>query len=124
MRPDPSQKRKARKEKAVSVSTGFVINMGVASVILSFMMLNLVGPTDQLMDSTERSHLDAVGQSVVSDLETADRLAREGMNGTVEISSPEAGTEYTVSWSKTRWLRVKYRPVASPSVTGTQGSQR
>jgi hypothetical protein len=93
MRPSPSQKRK---EKAVSVSTGFVINMGVASVILSFMMLNLIGPTDQLMDSTERSHLDAVGQSVVSDLETADRLAREGMNGTIEISSPEAGTGYTV----------------------------
>jgi len=96
MRPSTSQKRKAGKEKAVSITTGFVINMGIASVIISFMMLNLVGPTDQLMDSTKRSHLDAVGQSVVSDLETVDRLAREGMNGTVEISSPEAGTGYTV----------------------------
>lgn len=96
MRPSPSQKRKAGKEKAVSITSGFVINMGIASVILSFMMLNLIGPTSQIMDSTERSHLEAVGESVVSDLERADRLSREGMNGTVEISIPEAGTGYTV----------------------------
>jgi len=99
MRPEPSN-RERKKENAVSITTGFIINMGIASVVISVLVFNLSGPTGQILDLTERSHIEVVGKSVVSDLEEADRLARKGINGTVTIDQPESGTQYTVEIEK------------------------
>jgi hypothetical protein len=85
--------------RGVSTVVGYVLNVGVATILLSGLLLGGATLVENQEERTVRAELDVVGNRLAADLETADRLHRSA-NGSVTIRSelPErvAGSPYEV----------------------------
>lgn len=84
------------RDRAVTVTTGFIINLGVATTLIAVMFFLFQGVFAQVQDQTAGSEMRVIGEKVSSDLQKADRLAQRG-NGTVEMDLPEFEQVYTVT---------------------------
>ncbi len=81
--------RRGSDETGVSITTGFIINLGVATIAIGFMLFISQGTLTDVVDTTEENQLRVTGEQIVSDLERADRLARSGGEGTIDMEQPD-----------------------------------
>lgn len=82
---------------AVSITTGFIVNLGIATVAISMMLYVMQGPMTNLADDTKEKQLEVSSERIVSELERADRMARLGGDGEVRLDQP--GVEYNVRFN-------------------------
>jgi len=87
-----------REDSAVSIVMGYVINMGVATVVISVFLLYLQGPMTDVVESTQESELEVIAEQISNDIQTAERAATTsgGAQGRMEVSSPRVERGYTV----------------------------
>ena len=84
------------REKAVSITAGFIINLGIATTLIALMFFLFQGLFTQVQDDTAGSEMRVVGEKVSAELEKADRLAQEG-NGTITTRLPTFERSYTMT---------------------------
>lgn len=85
--------------RGVSTVVGYVLNVGVATLLISGLLIGGASLVESQEERTVRGELDVIGNRVAADLETADRLHRSA-NGTATLRSPlperVAGTPYEI----------------------------
>lgn len=84
------------REKAVSITAGFIINLGIATTLIALMFFLFQGLFTQVQDDTAGSEMRVVGEKVSAELEKADRLAQEG-NGTITTRLPTFEQSYSLT---------------------------
>jgi len=84
------------REKAVSITAGFIINLGIATTLIALMFFLFQGLFTQVQDDTAGSEIRVVGEKVSAELEKADRLAQQG-NGTIETKLPTFEQSYRLT---------------------------
>ncbi|GAB7008500.1 DUF7266 family protein [Halorubrum trueperi] len=95
-------------DRAVSVTVGYVLTLAIGAIVLSGVVMGVGGVIDAQTQRTVEGDLSVAGQTVVANLESADRLARaaaadrpesEGnVTVSVEVDVPDrvAGTGYRI----------------------------
>lgn len=78
--------RFVRDDRAVSTTLGYVLSLAIASILVSGLMLAGGGFVESEREQVIRSELEVVGQTLVADIEGADRLA-SAIDGTVSVRS-------------------------------------
>jgi hypothetical protein len=86
--------------RGVSTALGYVLNLGVATLLVTVLLLSAGTLVEDQRDRAAETELDVVGERVVADLATADRLARTNDPTTVrvegDVPARVAGSYYTV----------------------------
>jgi FlaG/FlaF family flagellin (archaellin) len=75
-----------RDERAVSTTLAYVLSLAIASLLISGLMIAAGGFVETEREQVVSSELEVVGQTLVADLEGADRLAST-IDGTVSVRS-------------------------------------
>lgn len=73
-------------DRGVSTVVGYVLNLGIATILVTGLLISGGSLVDDQRERTARSELDVIGNRIAADLETADRLLRTG-NGSVAVRS-------------------------------------
>lgn len=85
--------------RGVSTVVGYVLNLGIATLLVTGLLVSGATVVSDQRERTVRAELDVIGNRMAADLETADRLLRAG-SGTVTVRSslPEtvAGSVYDI----------------------------
>ncbi len=80
-------------ERAVSTTVGYVLTLAIGAVLLSGVVIGVGGVLDSQTDRAVHGDLSVVGQGVVANLESADRLARTAEAGRTDPAvDPADGT--------------------------------
>jgi hypothetical protein len=86
-------------DRGVSTVVGYVLNVGIATLLITGLLIAGTGLVEDQRERTVRTELDVIGNRLAADIETADRLLRTG-NATVTVRStqPEtvAGSGYSI----------------------------
>jgi len=123
-------------DRAVSTTVGYVLTLAIGAVLLSGVVIGVGGVLESQTDRAVHGDLSVVGQSVVANLENADRLARAAEAGrtdpdlkaadanvsvVVDIDLPRrvAGVPYTVEINETVVTLRTDRPDASVRIPHT-----
>ena len=79
-------------DKAVSVITGYVVNIGVAVAVITIFTVQSQGLVDSLRESTDKSEMTVVGDKIANKLTRADRIVREneGSEGNISLDLPSS----------------------------------
>lgn len=84
-------------DEAVSITTGFIINLGIATVAVSIFLFHLQGLFVDVTDRSAETQLSVAGERLAEEIERVDRLSnRQGqseINATVEL--PRFESRYT-----------------------------
>lgn len=91
-------------DRGVSVTVNYVIGLAVATLLVTGLLYATGDIVGDRADSTTRAELQVVGQHVVADLMTADRLVQSGADTVVVVVDGTAtvtGGDYTVSLNAT-----------------------
>ena len=96
----PRKEENTRRDRAVSVTTGFIINLGIATTLIALMFFLFQGVFAQVQDDTAGSEMRVVGEKVSSELQKADRLAQQG-DGEIEIDLPSFEQSYSLNIEET-----------------------
>lgn len=86
---------KTENDKAVAVTTGYIINLGIATTAVALFFFGAQGIYADIQDSTAGSELRVANEKIVSELEKADRLA-DGASGNVTLHPPSMESTYDV----------------------------
>ncbi len=122
--------------RAVSTAVSYVLTLAIGAVLLSGVAIGVGGVLDSQTDRAVQGDLSVVGQNVVANLESADRLARAAEAGRtdpgldtadanasvgVDIDLPRrvAGIPYTVEVGPDAVVVRTERPDASVSIPHT-----
>jgi hypothetical protein len=73
-------------DRAVSTALGYVLSLAIASLLISGLMLAAGGFVESERERVVRSELEVIGQTLVADVEGADRLA-SSIDGDVRVRS-------------------------------------
>lgn len=73
-------------DRAVSTALGYVLSLAIASILISGLMLAASGFVEGQREEVIRSELEVVGETLVADVEGADRLA-SAVDGQVRVKS-------------------------------------
>lgn len=88
-------------DRGVSVTVNYVLGLGVATLLISGLLMATGGILEDRQESTVRSELEVVGEQVVTSLSAADRLAQlQGADSVVvTATAPQrvAGKAYTIT---------------------------
>lgn len=87
-------------DRGVSTVVGYVLNLGIATVLVVGLLLAGGGLVEDQRERTVRAELDVVGNRMAADLEAADRLLLAGNSSiTVRSSQPDrvVGLDYDVA---------------------------
>ena len=78
-------------EGGASVVTGYILNIGIATMVLALLLLNLQGTVGQVEDSASQTQLELIAESVATNIVRADRLGRldNDTDGTLRLSIPD-----------------------------------
>lgn len=114
--------------RGVSTTLGYVLNLGVATLLVTMLLLSAGTLVEDQRERAVRTELQVVGERVAADLAAADRLARASDGGTVRfaIDTPRrvAGASYEIRVNETgneAVVLVADRPNVEVSVSfGTQ----
>ena len=86
--------------RGVSTALGYVLNLGVATLLVTALLLSAGTLVEDQRDRAASTELDVVGERLVADLAAADRLARTNDPSTVRVEADVpvrvAGSYYTV----------------------------
>jgi len=87
--------------RGVSTALGYVLNLGVATLLVTILLLSAGTLVEDQRDRAADTELEVVGERVAADLAAADRLARTNNPTTVRVEADVpvrvAGSYYTVS---------------------------
>jgi len=87
--------------RGVSTALGYVLNLGVATLLVTMLLLSAGTLVEDQRDRAADTELEVVGERVAADLAAADRLARTNDPTTVRVGADVpvrvAGSYYTVS---------------------------
>ncbi|MES3160707.1 MAG: hypothetical protein PPP55_03945 [Halorubrum sp.] len=123
-------------ERAVSTTVGYVLTLAIGAVLLSGVVIGVGGVLDSQTNRAVHGDLSVVGQGVVANLESADRLARAAEAGRadpavdaadgnaaveVEVDLPRrvAGIPYTVEVGSEAVTVRTHRPDARVRIPHT-----
>lgn len=92
--------------EAVSITTGYILNIGIATLVLSTLLLGMQGSFDSVEETTAGAQAQNVAEKVASEITQADRLARvdENVSGDMtfelrqSISDEDYRVEITDGW--------------------------
>jgi hypothetical protein len=73
-------------ERGVSTALGYVLSLAIASLLISGLMIAAGGYVQSEREQVVRSELNVIGQTLIADLEGADRLA-SSIDGEVTVRS-------------------------------------
>ncbi|MXR20388.1 DUF7266 family protein [Halobacterium bonnevillei] len=94
------ERRLREDDRGVSTTLGYVLNLGVAAILVTTLLLAAGTMVDDQRDRAVDTELRVVSERVAADLAAADRLARASDGGTVryQIRAPRTvtGTTYDV----------------------------
>lgn len=89
-------------DRAVSTLVGYILMVGVAAVLLTGLTLAATGLVDTQDERTTHAELDVYGERLAADIMTADRLAHQGSETTVTVTSELPATvnghQYTITF--------------------------
>jgi hypothetical protein len=87
-------------ERAVSPVVGYVLTLGISTLLVSGLLIAATGFVDTQREQTTESELQVIGQQVSADIAAADRLHRtDGATDVVierELPDSVVGSQYTV----------------------------
>ena len=87
-------------ERAVSPVVGYVLTLGISTLLVSGLLIAASGFVDTQREQTTESELQVIGQQVSADIAAADRLHRtDGATDVVierDLPDSVVGSEYTV----------------------------
>jgi hypothetical protein len=83
-------------ERAVSISTGYIINMGMGVVAISILLFSLQGIFTDITDMAAETEMEVVGEKVANEIEKVDRIARRGGSADTRVNLPNYDSAYTV----------------------------
>ena len=86
-------------DRGVSTVVGYVLNIGIATILITGLLISGASLVSDQRERTVRTELDVLGNRLAADLETADRLHRIGDGEvTVRTALPEqvAGKAYRI----------------------------
>jgi hypothetical protein len=73
-------------DRAVSTALGYVLALGIASILISGMMIAAGGFVESEREQVIRSEFEVIGETLIADVEGADRLA-SAIGGDVTVRS-------------------------------------
>lgn len=86
--------------RGVSTALGYVLNLGVATLLVTALLLSAGTLVEDQRDRAAETELDVVGERLATDLAAADRLARTNDPTTVRVEADVplrvAGSYYTL----------------------------
>ncbi|MFB6113980.1 MAG: hypothetical protein ABEJ58_07755 [Halodesulfurarchaeum sp.] len=86
--------------RGVSTVVGYVLNVGVATILITGLLFGATGLVSDQRERAVRSELEVVGNRIASDLQTADTLLRASDGGRVHVESSlpthVAGQQYRI----------------------------
>jgi len=87
--------------RGVSTALGYVLNLGVATLLVTVLLLSAGTLVEDQRDRAVDTELDVVGERVAADLAAADRLARTNDPTAVRVEADTparvAGSYYTIA---------------------------
>ncbi|SEV96229.1 DUF7266 family protein [Halobacterium jilantaiense] len=87
--------------RGVSTALGYVLNLGVATLLVTILLLSAGTLVEDQRDRAADTELDVVGERLAADLAAADRLARTNdptaVRVEVDVPARVAGSYYTAS---------------------------
>lgn len=88
-----------RRQQAVSITTGFILNFGIATIAVSIVLFTMQGFYTDLADDARETELHVAGERVVWELEKTDRLARSNPDddSMMYFSSDDIDQAYTLT---------------------------
>lgn len=94
-------RRRPARDRAVTTALNYAILLGVASVLMSTLVVGMSGVVADQQERAVRSQLEVVGNGLADDVGTVDRLVRPG-NGTevrvvADLPRRAVGARYTVT---------------------------
>ncbi|WP_338741750.1 DUF7266 family protein [Haloplanus salilacus] len=91
----------SRSDRAVSTALGYVLTLGIATILISGLLIAAGTAVEDRRDVTTRSSLDVAGERLASNLMSADRLAEtsgaRAVSVAVDLPSRIAGNGYLVT---------------------------
>lgn len=112
----------ARVNRGVSTVVGYVLNLGIATILVSGLLISGGGLVDDQRERTARSQMDVIGNRIAADLETTDRLLRTG-NGSVTVRSDlpatVVGSQYQINVVASNGTALVRVETTRPSVIRT-----
>ena len=87
-------------DSAVSVLVGYIINIGIAAIVVSVTLLLLQGVFTDAQDSAVESEMEVIGQSFASELERVDTISNRtdaNANVSTTVSLPESDNSYSLT---------------------------
>jgi len=107
-------------ERAVSTVVGFVLTLGIASLLVIGLLVGTTGFVDDQRRDTARDEMEVLGQQIAADLAASDRLVRGG-GTTVEIErtlpNEVTGLSYRINVASTSDGATITLSTQNPSVT-------
>lgn len=86
--------------RGVSTTLGYVLNLGVAAILVTTLMVSAGTLVDNQQDRALRTELDVIGDRIASDIAATDRLARAsdggGVRYVVVIPRRVVGSSYEI----------------------------
>lgn len=96
-------------DEAVSITTGYILNIAIATLVLSTLVIGMRGTFDNIEETTAQAQAENVGERVAAEITQADRLARvdASVSGTLtfELRDSVADSSYSVEITD-RWVNV------------------
>lgn len=83
--------------EAVSITTGYIINIGMGVVAISVLLFSLQGIFTDITDSAAETELSVVGEKVANEIEKVDRIAQRGGAADTQVRLPRFNNVYTVN---------------------------
>lgn len=77
----------ATRESAVAQTTGYIVNLGVASVVIALLMMNAQGVVETLRGTSAQAELEVSGDRIAAMISDADRMrqASEAPDGEIPV---------------------------------------
>lgn len=74
-----------RDDDAVAITTGYILNIGVATLVIGVLVLSLQGTVDNVQDITHREQMEMTTEHVATRMAEADTIVQTGnnVNGTL-----------------------------------------
>lgn len=90
--------RDRKKDEAVSVLIGYVINLGVAAAVVGLTLFVLQGAFTDVRGSATKAEMEAIGENFASEIERVDVLSQRGIGGVNTTTRlPTASKPYTAN---------------------------
>jgi Tfp pilus assembly protein PilV len=86
------QEKTLKDDDAVSIATGYILNIAIATLVLSSLLLGMRGTFDNIESTTASTQSENVAQKVAAEVTQADRIARSSDNARGNLTFTTRGS--------------------------------